>query len=223
MGGMRMVGEPIRERLRSLEGRELVGLLAVAALVLGAIGFWYVRSLPSPVHIDAAMASGPESGSARGPEPPAEPTSGPSPGPIVVYVSGWVRNPGVYEFLPGDRVVDALERADGAKRGADLTSLNLAALLADGQQIVVGKLGGGGSIQSGITTGASGASGGGPININSATLEELESLPGIGPSLGQRILDYRDENGPFRSVDELLNVSGIGEKRLADIRDKVTV
>jgi competence protein ComEA len=218
-----MVSEPVRDRLRSLEGRELLGLLLVVVLVLGGIAFWYLRSLPSPVRIDAALGGGGVSDASGG---PATASPEPSAGPVVVYVSGWVRHPGVYEFRSGDRIVDAIDRAGGAKNGADLTSLNLAALLADGEQIVVGKAGAAHGLPSGTSTGSNPSDAGDPgglVNINTATLEELETLSGIGPALGQRIIDYREEHGPFQAVDELMNVSGIGEKRLADLRPHVTV
>jgi len=149
---------------------------------------------------------------------------------IVVDVAGWVAHPGVYEFHQGDRIIDAIHRAGGARSGADLTSINLAALLTDAEQIVVGKMGSSGgpvsSVGSGSTggSGGSGSEGGGAlINLNTATLDQLETLPGIGPALGQRIIDYRQAHGPFHSVQDLLNVSGIGDKRLADIKSMVTV
>ena len=217
-----MDGESVRERLRELQARELAGLLVLAALVVGGGVLWYVRSLPSQVRVEAAVgrtapafASSPAGGVA---------TPSPSPGVVVVDVAGWVHSPGVYELPVGSRVVDALQRAGGARPGADLTSINLAALLTDGEQVVIGKRGskvGSGSSVSGAG-GASGA-GGGLVNINTGSLEELETLPGIGPALGQRIIDYREQHGPFSSVDDLLNVSGIGDQRLADLRDLVTV
>ena len=150
----------------------------------------------------------------------------PSPASILVYVTGWVRKPGVYQLRQGDRVIDAIRLAGGTKHGADLASVNLAAFLTDAQQITVAKrgaVGAVGSAGSGSLGGAGPGATGGLININTATLDELESLPGIGPALGQRILDYRTEHGPFRTVDDLTNVSGIGDKRLADLRPKVTV
>jgi competence protein ComEA len=213
-----MIGEPLRERLRSLDRREWAGLLVIAVLIVGGAALWYIRSLPSSVSIQASTDR-------RGPSGLIKPAPSPTPATIVVDVTGWVRRPGVYDFRQGDRVIDAIRMAGGGRSGADLTSINLAALLTDGQQIVVprkGKLGVAGPGSSG-TGGAPGSSGAEPlINLNTATLDQLETLPGIGPALGQRILDYRQEHGPFRSVDELLNVSGIGEKRLADIRSKVT-
>lgn len=213
-----MIGEPLRERLRSLDRRELAGLLVVAVLIVGGAALWYVRSLPSSVSIQAPSDRMDPSGLTGS-------MASPTPATIVVDVAGWVRRPGVYEFRQGDRVIDAVRMAGGAKPGADLTSINLAALLTDGQQIVVFKRG-----KTGAGTGVAGGSGpsgsGGAetlVNLNTATLDQLESLPGIGPALGQRILDYRQVHGPFRSVDDLLNVSGIGEKRLADLRPRVTV
>jgi len=215
-----VIGERIQERLGGFSRRELVGMAVVAFLIVAGAVFWYMRSLPRPVTIQA-------SGGGPGPAVAAAPSSpSPSPAVIVVDVAGWVRHPGVYEFTQGDRVIDAIERAGGGRRGADLTSINLAALLTDGEQIVVWRRGAG----SGVVPGRSSIVGSGPgqgteaiVNLNTATLDELESLPGIGPALGQRIIDYRDQHGPFRSVDELLNVSGIGEKRLADLRPRVTV
>lgn len=211
-----MLGEPIRERLHALERQELIGLLAIAVLVVAGAGFWYARSLPGRVSVQLAGDPG-SHGSATGG------SASPSPTSIFVYVTGWVRHPGVYEFHKGDRVIDAVRAAGGVRRGADLTSVNLAAFLTDAQQVTVVKKG---ATQTGGATGLGGAGpglGGGLVNINTATLEELETLPGIGPTLGQRIIDYRTAHGPFRSVDDLLNVSGIGDQRLADLRPKITV
>ena len=139
---------------------------------------------------------------------------------------GLHRHPGVFEFHQGQRVIEAIERAGGARPGADLTSINLAALLTDAMQIVVAKRGQPGA-PSGSGAGSSIGQGGGAgevvVNLNTATLDQLDSLPGIGPALAQRIISYREQHGPFRSVQELLNVSGIGEKKFADLRSKVTV
>jgi competence protein ComEA len=210
------MGEPLRERLRSLHRRELFGLIAVALLIVGGAALWYVRSLPSSVRIEASTERTDRAGSAA--------ALTPTPAVLIVDVAGWVRRPGVYEFRQGDRVIDAIRMAGGGKTGADLQSINLAALLVDGQQIVVPKRGQG-VPEAGMTGGALPGTGGAEalINLNTATLDQLESLPGIGPALAQRILDYRQLHGPFRKVEDLLNVSGIGEKRLADLRSNVTV
>ena len=212
----------ITERLSELDRRELIGLVCVGAVIMAAAGLWYVRSLPKAVRIEATSGGAPRSGTGS----PAGATPSPRASPVVVDVAGWVRHPGVYEMHQGDRIIDAIRVAGGARRGADLTSLNLASLLQDAQQVLVlrrgaGQSGGGGS---GGTSGGSGASGaGGKINLNSATLDQLESLPGIGEVLGQRILDYRQAHGLFHSVDDLLNVSGIGPSHMADLKDLVTV
>jgi competence protein ComEA len=211
-----VLGEPIRERLHAMERRELIGLLAIAVLLVAGAVFWYARSLPGRVSVQLAGDPGSRD-SAAGASP------SPSPAVIVVYVTGWVRHPGVYQFHQGDRVIDALRIAGGARPGADLTSINLAGFLTDAQQVTVVKKG---ATQTGGAAGLGGAGPGGIgglVNLNTATLEELETLPGIGPAIGQRIVDYRTAHGPFRSVDDLLNVSGIGDKRLADLRPKVTV
>lgn len=185
-------------------------------VIVVAAGLWYVRSLPKPVRIETT-AGHPRAASAGHSSPSPESS------PVVVDVAGWVRHPGVYEMHQGDRVIDALRVAGGARRGADLTSLNLASLLQDAQQILVLRKGAGaGSGGAGaVSGGASGA--GGKINLNTATLDQLESLPGIGEVLGQRIIDYRQAHGPFHSVDDLLNVSGIGPSHLADLKDQATV
>jgi competence protein ComEA len=213
-----VVGEPLRDRLRSLDRRELAGLLVVAVIIVGGAALWYVRSLPSSVAVQASTDRDPPPGI-------AEATASPTPTTIVVDVAGWVKRPGVYEFRQGDRVIDAIRMAGGGKSGADLAAINLAALLTDGQQIVVLKKGSTGTGASGGGSGGAPGPGGAEplVNLNTATLDQLESLPGIGPALGQRILDYRQEHGPFRSVEDLLNVSGIGEKRLGDLRSKVSV
>lgn len=146
---------------------------------------------------------------------------------VVVHVSGAVAQPGVVELLIGSRVVDALAQAGGPDDEADLSALNLARPLVDGEQVhvpVVGEAPPGGAASSG-TAGGSAAAGapGAVVNINTAGPAELESLPGVGPALAGRIIAWREQNGLFRSVDELLAVSGIGEKTLAGFRDQVTV
>ena len=131
----------------------------------------------------------------------------------------------MYEFQPGQRVVDAVNAAGGATKKADLDLLNLAALLTDGEQILVPGHGAvvvpppGGIASPGGTTGASG----GLVNVNTATETELESLPGVGPVLAEAIIAYRTEHGPFPTVDALDDVSGIGPATLDQLRPLVTV
>ena len=187
-----MSGESVRERLASLSRRELIGVVVVAAVTLGAAGLWYSRSLPKPVEVLAEPRPSPASVAGT-------PTSSASAAPILVDVAGWVRRPGVYEFVSGARVIDAIEAAGGARPGAELQALNLAAPLADGTQILV--LLQGATPVSAVGSGSVGGVAGGLVNVNTATAAELESLPGIGEVTAQAIIDYRTENGPFASVD----------------------
>jgi competence protein ComEA len=222
----------MRDRLAGLERRQLVGLLAVGVVVVGVAVVWYLRSVPSPVTITEAAApvqAGPVVAVTVGPV--TAPSSAPPQAQILVDVAGRVRHPGVYAFQQGDRLIDAIRRAGGALPGADLLSLNLAALLTDAEQIVVGRADGKGPPSStttgaaGSTSGSGGTSGGTPgkVNLNTASLEELDGLPGIGPVLAQRILDYREQHGPFGSIQDLLNVTGIGDAHMADLESLVTV
>jgi len=212
--------ESIRDRLASLTRRELAGLAAVVIVALVGVGLWYVRSMPRPVEV---RGGAPPGGTA--PAAAASPTATPSPAVIVVNVTGWVRHPGVFEFHQGDRVIDALKAAGGPKKGAALETLNLAALLTDAEQVLVPKEGQGGVVAPGASAPGSTAAGaaGAKINVNTATEPELETLPGVGPVLAQRIIDYRTQHGPFATVDALDDVSGIGPATLADLRDLVTV
>lgn len=203
----------IRERLDSLSRAELTGLVIVVAITLVGAGLWYLRSLPKPVAIAASSPAGATGAAvAAGASP-----SGP---PIIVDVTGWIRDPGVYEFVQGDRVIDAVERAGGAKPNADLSGLNLAAPLADGTQVVVPKEGG---TVADVAGSSGSAAADGLININTASAADFESLSGIGEVLAAAIVDYRTENGPFASVDDLEDVSGIGPATLEEIRDQITV
>jgi competence protein ComEA len=209
----------IRDRLDTLSRGELIGLVVVVVVTMAGAGLWYVRSLPKPVTI-AAGAPQPTAPEAGAPPGAAASPTGP---PIIVDVTGWVHEPGVYEFTQGDRVIDAVDRAGGAKNGADLSVLNLAAPLTDGTQVVVSKEGAAGSAAVAPGATGSGAASGGLININTASATEFETLSGIGEVLAAAIVDYRTENGPFASVDDLENVSGIGPATLEEIRDQVTV
>lgn len=204
----------LKERLSALSRAELGGLVVVVAVTLGGAGLWYLRSLPRPVEVRASE------------RPAASPTQvavSPEAVRILVDVAGWVRKPGVYEFDEGERIIDAIEAAGGARSGAALESLNLAAPLADGTQVLVPReaTGGGGAAPPPGAIASPGASG--MISVNTASATELEALPGIGEVIAQRIVDYRTQNGPFTSVDQLADVSGIGDAILAEIRDLVTL
>jgi competence protein ComEA len=198
-----------RERLDTLSRGEITGLIVVLVAVLGGAGLWYARSLPKPVTIAQAV--------------PGAAVSSASPSPavtLIVDVAGEVKQPGVYEFAEGDRVIDAIERAGGQLPKADLSLLNLAAPLTDGTQILVPKSGPPGAVVPGGTVPGSTS---GLINVNTASATELETLSGIGEVLAATIIEYRTQNGPFASVDDLMDVSGIGPATLEEIRDQVTV
>lgn len=138
--------------------------------------------------------------------------------PVVVHVAGEVRRPGVYVLAEGDRVQRAVARAGGPRRRADLSGLNLAAPVQDGQQVIV---------PARVAPGAPGATpaapvaAAGPLSLSRATAEELDALDGIGPTLAARILEWRTRNGGFASVDQLIEVQGIGPTRLEALRPHV--
>jgi len=145
---------------------------------------------------------------------------------IVVDVAGKVRRPGIATLPPGSRVVDALDAAGGPRRGVDLTALNLARVLVDGEQILVGVEPPPGVAASAASVPGSTATAGSPttlVDLNSATQADLEELPGIGPVTAQAILTWRAEHGAFTAVEELLEVSGIGEATLAEMAPFVTI
>lgn len=150
-----------------------------------------------------------------------------APAEIVVYVTGEVNSPGVYTLSEGDRVNDAVLAAGGITKKAAVDQVNMASVLTDGQQVTVPNekdfqgAAGSGSVSTSTSSGVDHNSG--KINLNTATLEELQTLSGIGPALAQRIIDSRESEGKFTKTEDLLRVSGIGEKRFADIKDKLCV
>ena len=143
-------------------------------------------------------------------------------GRVVVHVAGAVRRPGVYKLPAAARVDDAVARAGGATGRADLGGLNLAAKVEDGRQVLVPERARPGAVAAPAAVGAAPAPGQ-PLNLNTATLEQLDLLSGIGPLTAQKILDFREERGGFGSVEELAEVPGIGDKRLASLREEVAL
>lgn len=226
---------PVWLQLRcGLEPKTLAALavVLVAAGVFAAVHFWSARpqSVRAPDLVDEAAHARTSPPASEGvgvpePSPGPPPATGPG-GHIVVDVSGKVRRPGIRQLPSGSRVADALRAAGGVRAGADLTGLNRARVLMDGEQIVVGAPsgtsteGGAGGVALG-SSGGGGSAAAGPVSLNTATVEQLDTLPGVGPVLAQHIVDYRAQHGGFRSIDELREVNGIGDRRFADLQPLV--
>jgi competence protein ComEA len=232
----------LQDRLpATLQGRVSLGpshlavVAVVVALAMAGTAWWAVRAndpgelvpLRTTTHTGGAGVAGPSAvtdpqpgASGVAPAPPA--ASGPA-GTVVVDVAGKVRRPGIVELEAGARVVDAVEAAGGARRGADLRDLNLARVLVDGEQVLVGVPGVAGVAPSAAAAPGQPSVATPMVNLNTADQAALETLPGVGPVTAQAILQWRTEHGSFRAVDELLDVSGIGEATLAEIAPFVTL
>ncbi|MEU3460200.1 ComEA family DNA-binding protein [Streptomyces sp. NPDC006733] len=221
-----------------LEFRTAAALLVVLAVAVGFAvqHFWTgrPRTVSAPARIDGPPSGSPlsaardrQSASGSGPS-----GSGPSgflpPGfvpaavavprtVLTVDVAGRARRPGVLRLPAGSRVADALAAAGGALPGTDTSALNLARVLSDGEQVVVG----GPPAPAGPGQGPGGGASAGPVSLNSATAEQLETLPGVGPVLARHILDYRAQHGGFASVEQLRDVTGIGDRRFSDLKPLV--
>ncbi|MDX3620075.1 ComEA family DNA-binding protein [Streptomyces europaeiscabiei] len=230
-----------------IERKSVVALsvVLVVAAVFAAQHFWAGRtqpvSAPEVVRAGAPGASGGPPASFGEPGNGRAAVSGDSAGAvastagpsIVVDVGGKVRRPGIQRLPAGSRVADALRAAGGVRRGANTDGLNRARLLVDGEQVLVGSPvpapapgaapgagagGGGAAVTGGAVTGAAPTT---PVSLNAATADQLDTLPGVGPVLAQHIIDYRTRHGGFRSVEELREVTGIGDRRFADLRNLV--
>lgn len=205
--------------------------LAAGAVIFVAVVIFAIASVWTRPNVQAASPSDSvavEHGSATGDAGEASASTGPAletdpergGSKLVVHVVGEVHAPGVYELEPGSRVSSAIDAAGGSTDQAFLEGVNLARLLVDGEQIIVP------DSAAPVTAGADAASTGsadGTVHLNTADLEQLQTLPRVGPALAQRILDWRTANGPFTSIEQLLDVSGIGPKTLEQIREHVTV
>lgn len=198
--------------------------VAVVVAILGVAGVaaWKLAPSPAPVQVpDGLLIPAPADAV---PSAPASPGSGPAlTNTAFVHVAGAVENPGLVELPENSRVADALEHSGGPAPGADLGAINLAAPIADGEQVYVPTLD-----EDHPPAGSTDAQGlgneePGTVNINTAGEGELQQLSGIGPVLAERIATYRDANGPFASVDDLQAVPGIGPKLMAELRTGITV
>ncbi|MGV9955745.1 helix-hairpin-helix domain-containing protein [Streptomyces cellulosae] len=241
----RLLGPALRERLPlwvqarcGLERRSVVALSALLALALvfAVQHFWTGRTQPvrAPEVVRAAPAAQGKGMDGGGGDPSGAPdpfgqaggTTGQAGGTtaseIVVDVSGKVRDPGVHRLPAGSRVEDALKAAGGVRPGTKTGGLNRARFLVDGEQLVVGGPASAAAAAPAAPAGTGAAAGPtAPVSLNTATVDQLDTLPGVGPVLAQHIVDYRTRNGGFRSVEELREVNGIGDRRFADLRDLV--
>ncbi|MDH6227016.1 ComEA family DNA-binding protein [Streptomyces sp. MJP52] len=215
--------EDLRDRLPpwlqatcALHRRGVVALAALLALAVALALQHHLAARPAPVAAPRSVP-GAEPSPFRPRPAGAGHTTAP---PIVVDVGGKVRDPGVHALPPGSRVADALRAAGGVRPGADTGSLNRARFLVDGEQLLVGVDPPPGTAPA--APGPAGAAGpAAPVALNTATVEQLDTLPGVGPVLAQHIVDHRTRTGGFRSVEELREVNGIGDRRFADLRDLV--
>nr|WP_258040028.1 ComEA family DNA-binding protein [Streptomyces sp. SM1] len=228
------VGPALRERLplwvQTRCGLERRSVVALSVLLVVAVGFavqhfWAGRTQPvrAPEVVRAAVPHGQRGADGADSVSPGAPAGAARTGSeapaIVVDVSGKVREPGIHRLPAGSRVEDALRAAGGVRPGTKTDALNRARFLVDGEQVVVG-----GPAAAGQASGTAGGAAAGPtapVSLNTATLDQLDGLPGVGPVLAQHIVDHRTRNGGFRSVDELREVNGIGDRRFADLRDLV--
>ena len=193
--------------------RYKVAIVAVLGMLIAAGGAVLVLGKPRPEPIQVSTPV---------PTPTATIDPTPTPAPLRIYVSGAVYQPDVYVLPPCSLVKDALEAAGGATDDADLTQINLAVELSDQQQVHVPCVGEAGQSDTPPSQ-SNPAIPVGPVNINRATVEELDTLPGIGPAIAQRIVDYREAFGDFATIEDLQKVKGIGPSTFEKLKDQITV
>jgi competence protein ComEA len=209
------VGEARRARVR-------IGVGAAVVVLFVGLACAVLFSLLAPKGQTAVVAPGENGVDLAVPGGPASTSAAPSGSAIFVHILGAVAAPGLYELREGDRAVDAVAAAGGFAEGADQSGLNLARFVTDGEQIVVPLVGEAPVAAPGVG-GAGGAVVPGKVNINTADAAALETLPRVGPAMAARIIAWRDENGRFTAVEDLMSVTGIGEKTFDAMKDLVTV
>jgi competence protein ComEA len=204
-------------------GARALAVLGVLAALAAAFFLWLSRPEPQPLQGRAlpGVRPGRSASPPAGSQPPA--SSSAPPASLIVQVIGKVAHPGVFTLPTGSRVGDAITAAGGLAAGASTGALNLARRLTDGEQVPVGVPGAPPVVaQPGSPTGSDGGTAQ-PLDLNSATADQLQQLPGVGPVYAKRILDYRTQHGGFRSIDELRQISGIGQHRFAQIKPLVHI
>ena len=192
----------------NIDKEQKQGLILVFILTVGIAGFYFLNSRPS---MQPALAPDVTQGMVQ--EKFSE-----SPVDLIINVAGKVNNPGVYQLPQGSRVIDAIKAAGNPRNGVDISDINLARVLVDGEQILVGspKPSSGKAATKKITIDN-------PLDINRATIRQLDTLPGIGPVTAQRIIDYRTKVGRINSVDELKKISGLGGAKFEEIKSLLRV
>jgi competence protein ComEA len=206
--------EALADRVRSLGGRPRAALaIAVAAGVL-AVALVLLRPAGADLATEASLPRASASSA------PTAPSSTASAAVVVVQAAGAVVHPGLYRLPPGSRVDDLVQAAGGLAPDADADRVNLAAVLTDGEKVHVPRVGE--ALPADASADAS-SSDSQPIDLNTASIAQLDTLPGVGPATAQAIIDYRSQHGRFQSVDELLNVRGIGQAKLDELRSLVRV
>jgi competence protein ComEA len=213
------------ERLADLRARWTLGQVAAGAVLavgvlVAAVAFLRPAGAPPPTELSLPMAS--SASSTTETAAASSGGAGPSvaPAELVVHAAGAVVAPGLYRLKPGSRVADLIAAAGGLRPDADADRVNLAAPLHDGERVAVPRIGEPGT---GTEGAAPDATSEGPLDLNTATAAQFDALPGVGPATAQAIVADRERNGPFRSVDDLLRVRGIGPAKLDQIRGLVTV
>ena len=206
-------------------GRALAGITpgrlfsTLGALLLVSVGSWWLLRAPAPpVERSLPMAARPSVSTASAAAPPSV-----VPADVVVQIAGAVLRPGVYHLLLGSRVEDLVAAAGGPIDGVDAAVLPLAAKVTDGQRVYLPKPGEPVSVAAGVSVGGSSGAVAGPVDLNSATVAQLDALPGIGPSTAAAIVAYRDKHGPFKSIDALLEIKGLGASKVDALRELVRV
>lgn len=220
------IRDKLQERGFSIDNRQLAGIIVLLIVTVVGSALFYTSSRPKPVVVvkaDERKAASQEKQEEQAATPEKEPIQ------LHVHVAGAVTKPGVYTLGDGSRIVDAISVAGGGAPDADEDALNLAAKLIDGQRVYVPKKGEVPQPASGMSAGGEpGAIGdpaatGGKINLNLATAEQLDSLSGVGEVTAKKIIDHRTKNGPFKRVEDIMQIDGIGQKKFEKLKDEISV
>ena len=215
---------------RLSEHKNMIKAAAVALVLLAAVVFFggFGEESDNSINVEAAQAQTETESSMEGAETDAAADTAASMGPVYVDIGGCVKKPGVYQVVEGTRLFEVIKAAGGLTPEADVSQINQAETVTDGQKVVIPAIGEGGQAEGrGEGDDSAGAAGGitadGRVNINKADSTQLQELPGVGPATAEKILDYREANGAFQSPEEIKNVSGIGDKTYEKMKDKICV